>query len=223
MKFAAISDIHGNAVALQAVLNDIPEDVDTIVCLGDIVGYGPHPEECLELVRERCDIVIQGNHDRVISEGTLSDFRANLMAHDGAVYAQENLSPEQLDWLRELPEKADLSENTLLVHSHPEHTDKYVKPGAFPRMRPYLDEYKALGLGHTHIQHSAVIDDRLIFNPGSVGQPRDNDTKAAYAIVDETSQDIDLRRVKYDIDKVVQDIEDSTITNRVGKRLYKGE
>ena len=223
MRIGLISDIHANYTALEAVLDDMPE-VDSLVCLGDVVGYNPHPRECVEKVRESCDLVLRGNHDRKVT--TPEEYRQNEMAYEGLKHASEELTEEQIDWLEDLPDRKDVFDTGFLsAHSHPnpDMLDKYVMPAEFPNMRRHLDDHEGIFIGHTHIQHEAVIDDRLILNPGSVGQPRDNDERAAYAVVDTESKESDLRRTGYDIDSVVEDIEMEGLPKRTGERLREGK
>ena len=221
MKLGLISDIHGNLPALEAVLSDMPEDVDKVICLGDVIGYGPWPSECVHRMMENCDTVIQGNHDREVRDP--EGYTDNEQAMAGLRYAQNELIKANLLWLHMRPRRTDfLDGDVLLVHDHPEEVDRYVTPRAFPEVRPYLDDYKACFLGHTHIQHEAVIDDRLILNPGSVGQPRDGDPRAAYAVVETEDWSAELRRVEYDIGKVQDMVEKQGLPSEIGKRLESG-
>ncbi|ELY35572.1 metallophosphoesterase family protein [Natronorubrum tibetense] len=225
MQLALISDIHGNLPALEAVLNDIndEEGIDTVVCAGDVVGYGPWPGECVERVRERCSVVVQGNHDRSVE--TPDEYSHNEMAMGGLDYAKRELDEEQREWLAELTPRTTIARGRIqLVHSHPDpdHRGRYVRPRAFPEMRPYLDECDSLVLGHTHVQHRAHVDGKLIVNPGSVGQPRDGDARAAYAVLDSEDTSVDLRRVEYDIDRVIQRVEEVGLPRRIGTRLLDG-
>jgi putative phosphoesterase len=222
MEIALISDIHANLPALEAVLDDLPP-VDDIVCAGDVVGYNPWPAECLERVREVASVTVQGNHDRTVENP--GRYAANKMAMAGLEHAQSELTDEQLEWLATRPKRTEFADGAFrLVHSHPDpgKLGSYVRPRQFPEMRPYLDEYEGLVLGHTHIQHSAVIDDRLIVNPGSVGQPRDSNPDAAYAILDPDARSVDLHRVAYDIDEVITSVEAAGLPVRTGTRLLDG-
>ncbi len=222
MKLGVISDVHANRVALGAVLDDMPE-VDEMVCVGDVVGYNPWPGECVEAVRELCSAVVEGNHDRTVDSP--ATYRANRMAHAGLELASERLSPEQMSWLRELPRRTEVAGGRILVvHDHPEHVDRYIRPHDLPRMRPYLDEYDALLLGHTHEQHEATVDGRLVCNPGSVGQPRDGDPRAAYAVLDTEADPVsaDLHRVEYDIERVQAAIREAGLPERTAERLAEG-
>lgn len=221
MLLGVVSDIHGNNVALEAVLADMGE-VDKLVCLGDIVGYGPAPKQCLKTVREQFDTVLKGNHDRDVQK---TDPYTNELANAGLAYAREKLSEEEITWLDSLPETQTVEfdgKKILLAHSHPTDTDTYVRPGAFPRLRPYLDDELGVFIGHTHVQHKALIDGKLIMNPGSVGQPRDGPTTAAYALFDTETNDLELRRVEYDISAVYDAVEDAGLPQKIGTRLKEG-
>lgn len=226
MKWAVISDIHSNKVALDAVMEDIEsEGVDSILCAGDIVGYGPRPKECLETVRRECDVVIKGNHDRILANGNFEDLMANNMAYEGINHSSDELLDSQLEWLDSLNEKELVNDSLLMVHSHPEEQDRYVRPRDFPRMRNYMDDLDCMILGHTHIQHRADVDGRLVFNPGSVGQPRDRDSRASYAVltVEDGIFDVEMKRVEYNIDKVANQIRNENLPERTADRLYIGE
>lgn len=223
MRIGLISDVHANLPALEAVLEDMPA-VDDVVCVGDVIGYGPWPAECLERVRDVASVTVQGNHDRTVE--TPERYRHNEMAHAGLEHARSTLDSEQLSWLADLPFRTEFGDGQfVLVHSHPdpENRGSYVRPRNFPEMRPYLDEYDGLIVGHTHLQHEAIIDDRLIVNPGSVGQPRDDDPRAAYGVLDTADVSVDLHRVEYDIDRVISAVEDQELPSRSGTRLLAGE
>ena len=219
MTVGLISDVHANLPALEAVLDDMPP-VETIVCAGDIVGYNPWPAECVEIVREVCDVVVEGNHDRTVDRP--HRYAGNRMAEAGLELANEELTLEQFEWLDDLPRRASVADEYLLVHDHPKHQDKYVHPHEFSNVRPYLDDYAGVILGHTHKQHMATVDDRLIVNPGSVGQPRDGNGDAAYAVLHPTDRSVDLHRVEYDINKVISRVEASPLPVKTATRLLDG-
>jgi len=222
MKVGLLSDVHGNLPALEAVLDDLPT-VDAIHCAGDVVGYNPWPAECLELVRETCSLVVQGNHDRTVE--TPERYAANRMAMAGLEHARSELDDEQLTWLDSLPPRTAFADGAYrLVHSHPdpEQLGRYVRPAEFDGMGPYLNDHEGLILGHTHLQHRATVDGSLVVNPGSVGQPRDGDPDAAYAVLDTDAMSVDLRRVSYDVDRVISRVEETDLPNRTGTRLLDG-
>jgi predicted phosphodiesterase len=222
MKIALLSDIHANLPALEAVLEHL-SPVDEIICVGDVVGYNPWPAECVDRVRDIASITVQGNHDRTIE--TPSRYAHNEMARAGLEHAQEELADEQIEWLMTRPQRTEFVDGQYrLAHSHPDPDElgSYVRPAQFPDMRPYLDEHEGLVLGHTHIQHKTMIDNRLIVNPGSVGQPRDKDPDAAYAVLDTESQDAEFHRVEYDIDRVISAVESAGLPKETGTRLLNG-
>jgi putative phosphoesterase len=208
-RIGLLSDIHANAVALNAVLDDM-EPVDALVCAGDIVGYGPSPQVCIDMVRDRDIPAVVGNHDREVVRG--------MTWESGDEYARRVLSADDIAWLGELPRELRLfDERVKIVHDHPDERDRYTEPADFaPTL---LEGEDILVLGHTHIQHAEMFDDGLVINPGSVGQPRDGNPDAAYAIVDLSDLSVELCRVPYDIERVQQRIAETTISDRNGERL----
>lgn len=220
MRVGLISDIHGNLPALRAVLTEMPP-VDSLVCAGDIVGYNPWPAECVETVREATDAVVMGNHDRNVR--TPERYRANRMAKAGLELAQRELSADQLSWLDGLPRSVTFPDSEyMLVHDHPEQQDRYVRPHQFSGVPRHLDGHRGVVLGHTHVQHAETVDGCLVVNPGSVGQPRDGDPDAAYAVLDTAEATIELHRTAYDIDAVISRIEERGLPERTGTRLLDG-
>jgi putative phosphoesterase len=218
MRVGVISDIHGNKVALDAVLADMPA-VDALVCAGDVVGYNPWPAECLATVRERDIPTVMGNHDRAVGLG--SSFRFNSMAAAGVEYAIEALSEDQLDWLGDLPEERRMLEDRVkIVHGHPDNPDRYTYPQQFdPAL---LGDEDVLVMGHTHVQHHEEFAEGIVMNPGSVGQPRDGDPRAAYALLDLDAMTVTDHRVAYDIDIVQAAVQDAGLPEQIGDRLEQG-
>jgi len=220
MKIGLIADIHANLPALQAVLDDM-QPVDKVVCVGDIVGYNPMPTACVDLIQSTADEIIQGNHDRMVE--TPERYGANRMAKAGLEYAQEVLTTEQREWLQSLPQQTTVCNSEyLVVHSHPEIKEEYVYPEDFSELRPWLDDYSGLILSHTHIQHTERFNEGVVINPGSVGQPRDGNPHAAYAILDTTANTVDLQRTYYNIDRVYHEIVIEDLPSETGERLFKG-
>ena len=218
MKVGLVSDIHGNKVALDAVLEDMPS-VDALLCAGDVVGYNPWPAECLAWVREAGVPTVMGNHDRAVAGG--GSFSFNSQAGAGVRYTREHLSEEDIAWLGDLPDtRVAVDGRVKVVHGHPDNPDRYTFPREFaPGL---LDEEDVLVLGHTHIQHHAVFEEGIVVNPGSVGQPRDGDPRAAYALVDMDEMSVDERRVEYDVDRVVAAVEEADLPGEIGRRLREG-
>jgi putative phosphoesterase len=218
MRVGIVSDIHSNRTALEAVAADMPE-VDRLVCAGDVVGYNPWPGDCLDWVRERDVPTVMGNHDRMVAgEG---NFRGNHMAEAGVRHSREHLDAAQLDWLAALPEERTLFDDRLhVVHGHPDDPDHYTRPREFgPHLLRGAD---ALVMGHTHVQGHEVYEEGVVLNPGSVGQPRDGDPEAAYAVLDMESLTVEERRVEYDVDAVVEAVQEADLPERTGRRLRAG-
>jgi putative phosphoesterase len=224
MRLGVISDVHGNRVALEAVLDDMPE-VDRLVCAGDVVGYNPWPTDCVAAVRERSVPTVMGNHDRAVAGET--PFRFNSMAAAGVDYAREQLDDDALGWLADLPPERTVADGRVkLVHGHPDDPDRYTYPEEFsPGM---LRGEDLLITGHTHVQGYRVFDEGVVMNPGSVGQPRDGDPKAGYAVVELSEGSgggavtVEERRVAYDVDAVVEAVTTAGLPNRIGTRLRDG-
>ncbi|EMA52851.1 metallophosphoesterase family protein [Halococcus thailandensis] len=218
MIVGVIADIHGNRVALDAVLDDMPP-VDTLVCAGDVVGYNPWPGACVDALREREVPTVMGNHDRAVATGT--DFSFNSMAGAGVAYAREQLDDEQLAWLAGLPdERTEFDGRMKIVHGHPDDPDRYTYPDMFAA--DMLDDEDVLVLGHTHVQHHESYDDGIVLNPGGVGQPRDGDPRAAYATLDLDAMNVNEHRVEYDIERVERAVSEAGLPEQIGSRLRKG-
>lgn len=226
MKVGLLSDIHANLPALTAVIEDMPADLDAICCVGDIVGYSVWPAACVRKVRATCDVVVQGNHDRDV--GDHDDYSDNEMVQAGLRHAKEELSTEQIEWLAALPPVTEAFDDRLLVaHSHPENTDRYVTKGMFTSVATHMtDTNQVLALGHTH-QQAAVNMEKFdrhgwVVNPGSVGQPRDGNPKAAYAIADLETPTVELHRVEYPIERVQSTHIDAGLPQESADRLEEG-
>jgi putative phosphoesterase len=218
MRVGVLSDIHANRVALRAVFDDMPE-VDALVCAGDVVGYNPWPEACLDAVCDRGVPTVMGNHDRAVATGT--EFGGNGMADAGARYAHAALRKDQLEWLSDLPTERTCFDGRLkIVHGHPDDPNRYTYPALFsPEL---LAEEDVLVMGHTHVQAHETYEEGIVLNPGSVGQPRDGDPRAAYAIVDLEELTVEEHRVEYDIERVIEAVEKAGLPEGTGTRLRKG-
>jgi putative phosphoesterase len=219
MRFGVVSDIHGNKVALDAVLADMP-DVDGLLCAGDVVGYGPHPAECVDILIDRDVPTVMGNHDRAVVRDT--GFGFNEMARAGIAYSREQLADRHFEWLAALPAERRACDGFVkIVHGHPDDPDHYTRPNEFaPNL---LRGETVLILGHTHVQHTATFPEGIVMNPGSVGQPRDGDPRAAYSILDLDAGEVEERRVEYDIERVQTAIREAGLPKRLATRLARGE
>lgn len=218
MRLGVISDVHANRIALDAVLADVPP-VDGLVCAGDVVGYNPWPAECVAELRARDVPTVEGNHDRAVTGDTTFGF--NSMAGAGVRYARKRLDDDAIAWLESLPRGRTVADGRVrLVHDHPERRDHYTYPDEFdPAL---LGDEDVLVLGHTHVQAYERFDEGIVMNPGSVGQPRDRDPDAAYAILDLEELTVEERRVEYDVEAVVEAVEEAGLPERIGTRLREG-
>lgn len=203
-KLLVISDIHGNWPALQA----IREPADAVVCLGDIVSYGPFPRECVAWVRERAAYVVRGNHDTALSRG--GEPGAAPHKRQLAVATLEHhrrlLSADEAAWLGDLPTEASLRMDDYRLrafHATPtDHLFSYrITPDlADEELKKEVVDVRAdiVLLGHTHLPMSRGAWTKVVLNPGSVGQPLDGDPRASYAVIEDGMAEI--RRVTYDIE-----------------------
>lgn len=246
MPYLIVSDIHGNSEALDAVLADAQGRYDRIFCLGDLVGYGADPNLVAEWARTGTAATVRGNHDRacVGSADTLEAF--NPSAQLSAIWTREVLTPENREYLERLPRGplriVDEAANGGfdLAHGSPLDEDDYlIAPIDLRFMRPYLDTQVTF-FGHTHVQggfilsHRGVgrIDPHLVLglepdfcylvNPGSVGQPRDGDPRAAYALYNPEDRTVEFRRAPYDVSKAASKILGAGLPPPLAARLFEG-
>jgi len=220
MRLGVLSDIHSNWPALKAVHDDLPS-IDRLVCAGDIVGYNPWPSTCVRWVRANSDVTIAGNHDRAATAETPFNFTGSARA--GIEYTTKQLQPDEVEWLRSLPTEQRLTDgDVLVVHGHPSDPDRYVYPHQFTSQLLERAEASILIMGHTHKQAMERVDGGVILNPGSVGQPRDRDPRAAYAVVDTETLAVELHRVPYDIETVAAEIQAVGLPASLADRLSAG-
>lgn len=231
MRLAFLSDIHSNYIALKAVEEDLADKVDKIYVLGDIVGYGPQPSEVIEWVRKNAEAVVQGNHDYSVGTGDTSWLNAS--AAFAAEWTRKVLGDEQIRYLSSLPLKKTIKVEgkiLMMVHGSPDDPlHEYVFPQTHQSLFDYYlnkEKVQILAMGHTHYPFSSETPLGLVFNPGSVGQPRDGDPRASYAILElssgSTSITIDNRRVRYDIEKTAELIYSAGLPKKFGERLFQG-
>lgn len=217
MRYAVVSDVHGNLEALSAVLADAAGRADSVVCLGDVVGYGADPVACAELIAERADVVVAGNHEHGVA-GLLDLEWFNRYARAAMEWTREQMDDDHRAWLATRPLRAEIEEATL-VHASPaspEEWDYLITPDdgfeAFPAFTTRLcfvghsHRPGTWSIGSTGPDHQTGSVDiqlepgrRYIVNVGSVGQPRDGDPRAAYAVCDLVARRITIRRVPYDV------------------------
>jgi predicted phosphodiesterase len=243
VRYAFLGDIHGNTEALHAVLAVIADErIDKIICLGDIIGYGAEPAACLEIIRGlKCD-VIAGNHDWA-AVGKVSIDCFNAYAKAAAIWTREQLSEEQKQWILGLPLTLTYP-HCAVAHG------TFHQPEEFHYIQTVLDaqqsfeSLKTLGaqlgfLGHSHVpvgffdtdpitytlDAEIPIDEELaiMVNAGSVGQPRDENNKASFAILDSDAGLVSIRRVEYDIEAAANKIRQAGLPEILAARLYQGK
>lgn len=228
MRLLIVADIHSNLTALERVL-EAAGSWDLALCLGDIVGYGPDPGECVSKVKIEGLACIAGNHDAAVVSGETWGFNPYAAA---AVHINRKLlGLEAIRWLRGLPERLDLQLEGLhvsLYHGSPrDPLNEYVFPHEAYAWADRLLEMAGadlLLLGHTHVPYLVEVDGRFVANPGSVGQPRDGDPRASYMLIDLEGDSISVthRRIRYDIDKVAERMRGLGLPKFLASRLYHG-
>jgi predicted phosphodiesterase len=243
MRIALLSDVHGNLPAFEAVLADADaEGVDETWCLGDLVGYGAQPTECVELARERCDLCLAGNHDMVVTGSIdIADFSSSARA--AAEWTRENIDAEALRFLVGLKPQRD-GQAIGLYHASPrDPVWEYVLSGWQADECMDLMEPRVGAIGHSHVAlwfrrsgegqvEGATADAGLeqdlgdgewLINPGGVGQPRDGDPRAAWVLLDTEGWSAQWRRVEYPIDVAAAAIEQAGLPALLAERLYVGQ
>jgi predicted phosphodiesterase len=242
MRYAIVSDIHSNLAAFDAVLRDVEArgGVDRIWCLGDIIGYGPDPNECIDLLRQHDHVCVAGNHD-LCSIGAVDSSDFNSDAADACAWTRDQLSAQAVDYVAALPTRIVEGDFTLAHGSPRQPIWEYLISTYGARISFEYFDTKYCLVGHSHVplmfrfhestgectSHELPIDtdiglkdSRLIINPGSVGQPRDSDPRASYAIYD--SDTMWLHRVPYDISATQQKMIAAGLPRRLVSRLNYG-
>ncbi|HCN76592.1 MAG TPA: metallophosphoesterase [Verrucomicrobiales bacterium] len=240
MKFCIFGDIHANLEALQSVLWDAHEQgCASHVCLGDIVGYAANPAECLETVREMNCPTVRGNHDEgAASTSNLEEL--NPLAQAALLWTREQLSEEQRQWLRDLKLVRQVRDFTI-VHATLDSPGSWgYVTNRFDAMASFSYQFTQVCFyGHTHVPRIFEKDDsvraargnevtlqrgvKYFVNVGSVGQPRDGDWRASYAIYDAQAQTIAIRRVEYDIQTAQDKIRAAGLPSLLAERLALGK
>ncbi len=240
MKFAIFGDIHANLEALQTVLQDAQEQgCANYVCLGDIVGYAANPCECLETVRQMGCPVVRGNHDEgAACESSLEEL--NPLAQAALLWTREQLSEDQRQWLRELKLVRQVRDFTI-VHATLDSPGSWgYVTNRFDAMASFSYQFTQVCFyGHTHVPRIFEKDDsvraargnevtlqrgvKYFVNVGSVGQPRDGDWRASYAVFDAQAQTIEIRRLEYDLGTTQAKIRAAGLPGLLAERLSLGK
>jgi predicted phosphodiesterase len=245
VQFLILSDIHANWHALAAVLKDAKDSYREIVCCGDLVGYNPHPDRVTRWVRENCATVIRGNHDKVVAG--IEDLEwFNDVAQAAAVWTIAHMEDAQREYLHGLARGPAKREDFQMWHGSLADEDEYVTSAseAGPHFKRF--DLPLAFFGHSHLQggffakggrvgslppvgaheteRTIELAPDLLYmvNPGSVGQPRDGDPRAAYAIYDSDRKLVTLRRAEYPVVKTVLEIQQAGLPEVLGIRLFHG-
>jgi predicted phosphodiesterase len=248
MRYLILSDIHANLAALEAVLEAADlSTIDQVWCLGDVVGYGPDPNECIARIREVSTYCLVGNHDwAALDRLDISDF--NPEARQAVLWTQEQLTPDNIEFLKGLEGRLDgVHPDFTLAHGSPRHPiwEYILYPSIAQENFDYFDTRFCL-VGHTHkpvifrqevgqedvlaLQPALAVPlplaqtegVRFIINPGSVGQPRDNDPRAAYVIYDDEAGTLSYHRLPYDVAETQRRMRDAGLPERLVQRLEYG-
>jgi predicted phosphodiesterase len=242
MRYAIICDVHSNLEALEVVLGEIDrQDVDKIVHLGDIVGYNANPNECITILRERNIPSIMGNHDAAAC-GLDDPLWFNSAARQAVIWTRNQLSPENKEYLRGLPENLMLEEGIMLTHGSPENRDNYILDwmdamrqfGCMEKLSVYLAFF-----GHSHLpalfaykgfnhnlnhqgKHTLDKNNLYLINFGGLGQPRDGDPRTCFGILDTEEMTVEFFRLRYDVFKCAKKVEDVGLDEYLAERLIAG-
>ncbi len=245
MRYALLADIHANLAAFQAVLDDIKSrgEINQIWCLGDVVGYGPDPVQCIRLLRQQPHVCVAGNHDWAAT-GLLDISDFNPRAAEAVRWTSQRLGKEETNFLRTLPVRLEV-ESFTLVHGSPRHPvwEYLVTHEAAMENLPHFQTKHCL-VGHSHqplaiqcderdchparfseddvLDLSQTGEHRLYINPGGVGQPRDGDPRASYAIFDTQDRTVRLYRVEYDVRATQEKMLEMGLPDTLASRLKYG-
>ncbi len=236
MLIRVISDIHGNLAALKAVLADpAGAEADSTICLGDTVGYGSHPGDCINIVRKVCDEVVAGNHDQGAA-GLVGISHFNTDGQKAMEWTREQITLNHIEWINSLPlhtfyygislshASVKSPSSWIYILKSPEAIDAVLAAG------DYLSIY-----GHTHIpmqwnrlgecsdEPAGIFSDFSLINCGSIGQPRDGDPRAAYLLLNTEERTFRHVRVKYDVYAAAEAIKKAGLPDNLAKRLFLGK
>lgn len=238
MRYLILSDVHANWEALEAVLTDAKGAYDAVLNCGDLVGYGPDPAPVIDWTRSHTHRIVRGNHDKVCATLENLDW-FNPVAAKSVEWTHRVLNSDELDYLGKLPPGPVLINGLQIVHGSPVDEDEYlVRLADISSAAVWLERSIAF-FGHTHVQGCYVIKGRgvkrvtletvdldpdavYMINPGSVGQPRDRDPRAAWAVYDSERRYVELRRTEYDVRRTQEKITAAGLPASLATRLALG-
>lgn len=245
MRFLILSDIHSNYQALEAALFHATGTYDQIVCLGDLVGYGADPNRVIDWARQNVPTIVRGNHDRACSGDEVIEW-FNGAAQLAAVWTLMNLELENLRYLQRLPQGPAAVANFFAVHGSPADEDEYITDKHDASVAFRYTPGEICFFGHTHHQigyamrgsrswllvppideeweraYQLEADTAYLLNPGSIGQPRDADPRAGYALYDSETRVVTFRRAAYDIAAAQERIRNANLPEFLADRLSVG-
>ena len=250
VRFLLLSDIHSNLDALEACLAAAPA-YDAVANLGDVVGYGACPNEVIERSRSLGSLFVRGNHDKACA-GIMDVRSFNYLAAASVVWTHHVLTPGNLQWLKEMPQgplALGPLTDAQVAHGSPRDEDEYLLASDHAAVSAFNTDVPLTFFGHTHMQGGFLITDsqeatfrpeyeengavvsyqyqldrggKYLVNPGSVGQPRDGDWRAAFALFDSDARTVNFFRVKYDVEKAARRIREAGLPDRLADRLGLG-
>lgn len=245
MRYLILSDIHSNWEALEAVLEDAAGKYDRALCCGDLVGYCADPNRVVEWARANLAAIVRGNHDKAVA-GLDGIEWFNPVAQAATLWTRHVLTPANLEYLTNLPKGPLIVGDFTLAHGAPVDEDEYLLEAFEARQAFQYVERPVTFFGHTHVQGGFCLETRhvsrigkpgsqhpellvdlkpdawYLVNPGSVGQPRDHDARAAYALYDPEERFLALRRTPYDIPSAQAKIEHAGLPGSLAQRLAAG-
>ncbi len=238
MRIAILSDIHANAIALEAVLEDInSRHIDLVFCSGDLVGFGAYPNEVINLIRKNRIPTIMGNYDDAVGfnkpdsgGGLFIDPHMKELGQVSLEWTKKQVNFENRSFLRSLLERIQFSacgKKVLIVHGSPRQISEHLYADLPEEpVLSFFDSEKVdiIICGHTHLPYTRVMDTKCLINAGSVGKPKDGDQRAAYTVVKltEASIETEVIRVKYDVERMAQAIEASGLPGEFAMGLRNG-
>lgn len=248
MRIAVLGDVHANLAALEAALTSVHRlQPDRILCLGDIVGYHAQPRECLQLVREGCDAWVVGNHDRAAA-GDRAEMGTSHAARRVMEWTREVLGEEERAWLRDLPRHRVDEAGVLMAHGcflndafYRGYTTSTMLPANLQAVAANPEWPLVAVCGHTHVPmcgwlrggevHESHLREpaewpsdasAVLLNPGAVGQPRDGDPRAAFAVLDLDVRRAEVHRVPYDLERTAGAMHEAGLPRGLVDRLREG-
>lgn len=224
MRIGIIADVHSNLLALEVVIEKLEmQDIHRIIHAGDVVGYNPYPNEVIDFLKSKGIESIKGNHDRATITSDTSWF--NPAASEAVEWTRKRLFSEKIRYLSSLKDRMHFDmegKRIAMIHGSPYDDDEYVYPHEAHKGMLLDADVDVLILAHTHVPFVRRFEGGMIVNPGSVGQPRDGDWRASFAILDSDTMDFKVFRVVYDVETVISKIYEEGLPPFLGDRLRIG-